>query len=155
MNDFAQRFEKAFSLRVALRLPSELIGPTPEGLRANFYVAGGAFDGPRLRGKLRPVGGDWFLVRRDGVGVLDVRCTLETDDGALVLGAHQGLVDLGPKGFEEAARGAAPRRLEGHVAARYQSAHESTLWVNRTLFIGAFTIDLDASEVRYEMYAPR
>src|SRR6185503_14135752 len=62
----------------------EMIGAVPEGLRVNFYNAGGTVGGPRIRGKVRPVGGDWMTVRPDGVAVVDVRVTFETDDGALI-----------------------------------------------------------------------
>lgn len=34
----------------------EVIGPVPEGIRVNFYNTGGEVSGPRIRGKLRPVG---------------------------------------------------------------------------------------------------
>ncbi len=59
--------------------PPEVIGPVAEGIRANFYVTSGEVSGPKMQGRLRPVGGDWLLVRTDGVGVLDVRATMELD----------------------------------------------------------------------------
>ena len=42
----------------------EVIGPVAEGLRLNVYVTDGEVLGPQLRGRLRPVGGDWLLIRR-------------------------------------------------------------------------------------------
>ena len=45
---------------------------------------GGEIDGPRLRGRIRPVGSDRLVVRHDGVGVLDLRATFETDNGAVI-----------------------------------------------------------------------
>jgi hypothetical protein len=63
----------------------DVIGQLPEGLRVNFNNTGGEIRGPRIRGKLRPVGGDWVTVRKDGIALLDARVTLETDDGALIL----------------------------------------------------------------------
>jgi hypothetical protein len=53
----------------------EVIGPVPEGVRANFFMTRGEVAGPKLRGKIRPIGGDWFTLRTDGVGILDVRAT--------------------------------------------------------------------------------
>jgi hypothetical protein len=41
------------------------------------------FEGDRLRGKVLPGGADWTLKRPDGVVELDLRITLQTDDGAL------------------------------------------------------------------------
>jgi hypothetical protein len=40
--------------------PPEMIGPTPDGIRANLYVKSGEVTGPRIHGRIRPVGGDWL-----------------------------------------------------------------------------------------------
>jgi Protein of unknown function (DUF3237) len=47
-------------------------------------VTGGTATGPKVFGKFRPVGADWLVVRRDGMAALDVRATMETNDGALI-----------------------------------------------------------------------
>src|SRR3954465_14567328 len=60
------------------------IGAVPHGSRVTAPIAGGHFEGPRLRGKVLPGGGDWTLLRGDGVLELDLRVTLKTDDGALI-----------------------------------------------------------------------
>jgi len=52
-----------------------------------------------MRGRLRTVGGDWLLLRPDGVGLLDVRATMELDNGALIYTTYGGVVDLGPDGY--------------------------------------------------------
>jgi hypothetical protein len=49
-------------------LRPEIIGPVAEGLRINFHVTGGEVAGPKLRGILRPVGGDWLTLRTDVLG---------------------------------------------------------------------------------------
>ena len=59
--------------------PPEVIGPMAEGIRVHFYVTAGEVSGPKMRGQLRTVGGDWLLLRPDGVGLLDVRATMELD----------------------------------------------------------------------------
>jgi hypothetical protein len=66
---FEYRLEHIFSYVATLKNPPEVIGPVPGGIRVNFYVVGGEISGPRLRGKVRSVGGDWFTVRTDGVGI--------------------------------------------------------------------------------------
>jgi Protein of unknown function (DUF3237) len=59
-------------------------GAGPLGRRVLFGAAGGAFRGPRVSGEVLDGGGDWTLFRGDGAMMLDVRLTLQTDDGALV-----------------------------------------------------------------------
>src|SRR5947207_13028729 len=67
------------------------IGAVPHGTRVTAPIARGHFEGPRLRGKVLPGGGDWTLLRGDGVLELDLRLTLETDDGALIHMTSDGL----------------------------------------------------------------
>src|SRR5207248_5230099 len=71
------------TLNVVVEHPQK-IGDVPHGTRATVPISGGRFEGPRLRGRVVPGGGDWTLLRTDGVLELDLRLTLETDDGALI-----------------------------------------------------------------------
>src|SRR4249920_1658315 len=64
--------------------PPQKLGAAPHGTRVIAPIAGGTFEGPRLSGKVLPGGGDWTLLRSDGVLELDLRVTLETDDGAVI-----------------------------------------------------------------------
>lgn len=83
--DSPPRLEFLFEARVKLRLPRLDVGPTPNGERVIYFVKGGTFDGPHLKGSVVPDGGaDWICVRPDGSGVLDVRFCLKTHDGALI-----------------------------------------------------------------------
>jgi Protein of unknown function (DUF3237) len=71
------------TLRLATA-PVLTVGAVPHGTRTIYPITGGAFEGPRLRGKVLPGGADWALLRADGALELDLRITLETDDGALI-----------------------------------------------------------------------
>ena len=55
---FEYQMEHIMSYNATLA-PPEVIGPLAEGIRVNFYVTGGTVTGPRVFGKLRPVGADW------------------------------------------------------------------------------------------------
>src|SRR5262249_23311553 len=69
-------------------------------------------EGPRLRGKVLPGGGDWTLLRGDGVLELDLRLTLETDDGALIHMTSFGLRHGPPEVIAALARGEERRPLD-------------------------------------------
>ena len=56
------RTEFLCELSADLEAPQQ-IGATPHGTRRIIYVKGGAFEGPKLKGKVLPGGGDWLLVR--------------------------------------------------------------------------------------------
>ena len=59
-------------------------GATPLGALTIVPVVGGAFEGDRLRGRVLAGGGDWIRGEPSGTFSLDLRITLETDDGALI-----------------------------------------------------------------------
>jgi hypothetical protein len=66
-----------------------------------WYPAEEVIVGPRLNAKVCPLGGDWMTIRRDGVGVMDVRATLETSDGALISVNHLGSYERGENGYQD------------------------------------------------------
>jgi hypothetical protein len=77
--------EFLFEARVKLDLPPLAVGQGPEGERVIYFVRGGTFEGPKLRGRVVPDGGaDWVRARPDGSSHLDVRFCLQTDDGAVL-----------------------------------------------------------------------
>src|ERR1700716_2051966 len=79
--------------------PLQKLGAVPHGTRVIAPITGGTFEGPRLRGKILPGGGDWTLSRSDAVLELDLRITLETDDGALINMTSFGLRHGSPEVF--------------------------------------------------------
>src|SRR5712672_578363 len=121
------RPEYIFSYTAQVRLPPEVIGPTPDGIRANFYVIGGEVEGPKLKGKIAPVGADWLLIRRDGIAILDVRATIESHDGALIYLPFPGVSDLGPGGYDGFLNGTLPQKATIRGVPRFQTSHPSYL----------------------------
>jgi hypothetical protein len=74
---------------------TEEVGSTPHGKLSIFPVIGGSFEGGRLRGKVLAGGGDWVTEKADGTFGLDLRVTLETEDGALIHMTFTGVRDDG------------------------------------------------------------
>jgi hypothetical protein len=141
------------ALRAILRAPPEVIGPGPGGIRAQFYIQGGEVSGPQLRGRLRPVGGDWFTLWPDGMGELDVRLTIETHDGALVEARYGGLSDFGAQGYSQFLRGHLPIRAALYTTPRFYTAHPDYQWLHRLACVGIGQADLERFEVSYDIYA--
>jgi hypothetical protein len=73
--------------------PTQDIGVGPRGTRVTFPISGGTFEGERLRGRVLAGGDDWTVKRADGVIELDLRVTLETDDGVLIHMTFEGVRD--------------------------------------------------------------
>jgi hypothetical protein len=133
--------------------PPEVIGPVAEGIRANFYVASGEVSGPRVNGIVRRVGGDWLIVRNDGVGMLDVRPIVETHDSALLYLVYSGVADLGAEGYHAFARGELPPKISVQAAMRVQTAHPAYQWLNRLQCLNIGEVDSARLAVRYDVYA--
>lgn len=150
---FDHRLEHICSYNATLRQPLEVIGETPVGLRVNAYISGGEIWGPRLRGRVLPVGADWLTIRPDGVGALDVRATIETSDGALIYVEYTGVMDLGPDGYQRMLTGNPPARAAIQVAPRFLTSHSDYLWLNRLQCLNVGMADFATSRVSYDTYA--
>jgi Protein of unknown function (DUF3237) len=133
----------------------EAVGLLPEGLKVNFYNTGGEVNGPRIRGKLRPVGGDWVTVRKDGVAILDARVTFETDDGAVILVTYPGVIDFGEDGFERFQRGALPPAAQIRISPRFFTGHPNYVWLTRLHCLGIGEYSPANRTASYDVYAVR
>jgi hypothetical protein len=124
------------TLEVAVAGPQK-IGAVPHGTRVTAPIAGGHFEGPLLRGKVLPGGGDWTLLRGDGVLELDLRVTLETDDGALIHLASFGLRHGAPEVIAALARGESvdPATYYFRTTPRFETAHPKYAFLNRLLAV--------------------
>ncbi|MDP2948008.1 MAG: DUF3237 domain-containing protein [Chloroflexota bacterium] len=135
--------------------PPQMIGQTPQGNRMIFYVKGGSFQGPKLKGEVLPGGGDWFLMRPDGVGELDVRGTFRTDDGALVYVTYRGILHAPPQVMARAQAGEKvdPGEYYFRTAPLFQTASEKYDWLNRIQGVGVGWFG--RNRVGYRVYAIR
>ena len=131
------RFEPLFDMRVELE-PPQMIGQTPQGNRQIFYVRSGTFEGPRMKGEVLPGGGDWFLLRPDNVGELDVRGTLQTPDDALIYATYRGIFSASQEAWEKIYKGEPVDRDQYYfyTAPMFQTSAPAYLWLNRTLAVG-------------------
>jgi hypothetical protein len=153
---FDYHLEHLFSYTATLNPDAEIIGPTTEGIRMNYYVTGGEVTGPKLRGKIRPVGADWFTLRPDGVGMLDVRATIESDDGALIYVTYRGLTDVGEGSYDQVLRGEAPAGSGViHTSPVFQTAHPDYQWLHRVHCLGVGQSFMETLEVKYDIYGVR
>jgi hypothetical protein len=151
---FNYNLEHIFSYTATLK-PPERIGPVAEGIKVNRYVTGGIVEGPKVNGKVLPVGGDWVTIRTDGVGILDVRATIETNDGALIYTAYSGVMDLGKDGYQKALQQNLPAIIPIQSAPRYYTAHPQYQWLNRIQCVGVGQADMAKLEVSFDIYAIR
>jgi len=115
------------------------IGAVPHGTRVTAPIASVHFEGPRLRGKVLPGGGDWTLRRMDDVLELDLRVTLETDDGALIHMASFGLRHGPPDVIAALARCETvdPSTYYFRTTPRFETSHPKYTFLNRLLAVSS------------------
>lgn len=133
----------------------DVIGPLPEGTRVNFHNSGGEVKGPKIRGLVRPTGGDWMTVRRDGVAVMDARVTFETDDKALIFVTYGGTIDFGPDGYDQFLRGEMPEVVRLRISPRFATGADRYLWLTRVHCVGIGEYRPATRIVSYDVYAVR
>jgi glucuronate isomerase len=104
-------------------------GSTPHGTLAIFPVIGGSFEGERLRGQVVAGGGDWVTAHEDGTFTLDLRVTLETDDGDLIHMTFTGVRDDANRYFR--------------TVPRFETAAPKYAFLNRLLAVGVGEIRSD------------
>ena len=116
-------------MRLSLTLAAtEEIGLTPNGRLTIFPVTGGSFEGERLRGIVLG-GADWVTAAVDGTFELDLRLTLETDDGALIHMTFTGVRDDATAYFR--------------TLPRFETAAPRYAFLNRLLAVGIGEIQPD------------
>ena len=119
--------------------PPQKLGAVPYGTRVIAPIASGTFEGARLRGKVLPGGGDWTLLRSDGVLELELRITLETDDGALIGLTSFGLRHGSPEVMAALARGESvdPSKYYFRTAPRFETSAPQYEFLNRMIAIAS------------------
>ncbi len=93
----APEFEYLGTLRAEISSRT-VVENAPQGTRTIAQISGGRFEGPRLKASIQTPAGDWITNRADGSYKLDVRLTLKTDDGALILVTYNGIAQTTEKG---------------------------------------------------------
>ena len=116
---------------------AHLLGATPGGDRRLAPIAGGTFEGERLRGAVVE-GSDWLTVRSDGAWAMDVRALLRTDDDALIALHYRGFRH-GPSGvIDRLTRKEAvnPEEYYFRISPVFETSAPKYDWLNRIVAVG-------------------
>jgi Protein of unknown function (DUF3237) len=116
------------------------IGAVPYGHRRTAPLGGGTFEGPRLRGIILPGGSaDWQLLRSDGVLEMDLRFTLQTDDGALISMRSFGMRHGPSEIIAAIGRGETvdPSSYYFRTMPRFETAHPAYSFLNRIIAVAS------------------
>ena len=134
------KFEFAFSVRIKLKPPAKYLRPSLYGSeRGVIYLEDGEFEGPNIRGRVLPgSGGDWPLVRPDGVIDFDARYMLEVDDGTLIYMQNRGYRWGSAEVMERMRKQEPvdPSEYYMRVSPKFEVPQGKHDWLARYLFVG-------------------
>lgn len=150
---FAPKFEYAFTISLNLD-GARYLKPTSMGAtRVAVYAADGTVDGPLIKGRVVPMsGGDWPLVRPNGVIDFDARYLLELEDGTIVY--------LQSRGYRwanspEVAERMARNEPAGHdeyymrVSPKFDVPEGPHDWLGKYVFVGVAEKVPNANRIHY------
>jgi hypothetical protein len=131
------------SLTLVYRLEASVgepldLGEVDGGRRRIVPLTGGTFSGPALRGALLPgASADWQLVLPDGTALGDIRYTLQTEAGDLLLVRSQSVRHGSPEVLARLARGEDVDASEYtfRTATRIETGAPALSWLNRGVFV--------------------
>jgi hypothetical protein len=149
---FFPRLEHAFSISIDLT-GAKWVKPTAQGAtRAAVYAASGKIEGPRLNGKVIPMsGGDFPLVRPDGVIDFDARYLLEADDGAIIYVQNRGYRWGSEEVMARMARNEPVRPEEYYmrVSPKFDAPAGPHEWLGKHVFVGVAEKVPGANRIHY------
>ena len=131
-------FEHLGTLRVETGART-VVESGPQGTRTIVQIVGGRLEGPRVKASVQGPAGDWITNRADGSYRLDVRLTLKTDDGALILATYNGV-------GQTTAAGASLR-----MAPLFETGDSRYVWLTRLQAVGVG--ERVGTAVKYDLYA--
>jgi len=130
------------------------LGGTPYGGRRFVGILGGRVTGARLNGRILSGGADWQIIRSDRAADISARYIIESEDGAHIRVASDGLRHGPPEIIERLGRGdrVDPALYYFRTAMRFETAAASVDWLNRILAVArgrreARSVRLDVYEV--------
>jgi hypothetical protein len=152
-HDFQPVLDYAFTIGIELT-GARWIKPTSIGMtRAAVYAGSGTIEGPMLRGKVIPMsGGDFPLVRADGVIDFDARYLLEAEDGTVIYLQNRGYRwAKSPEAADRMNRNEAVGADEYYmrVSPKFDSPDGPHAWLNRHVFVGVAEKIPGANRIHY------
>ena len=112
--------ESEFIMTMVLQIGG---APIDAGHTSVAPLAGGTFSGPGLNGTILDGGADW-MTQVSGHSSLDVRVTLQTDDGEYIYLSYVGIMHPTESG------------LYWKVTPNFQTSSEKYDWVNHIVAVG-------------------
>ncbi len=119
-------------------------------------VPGGTLKGPKINGTLIAPSGDWLSVMPDGSLRLDVRSSVKTDDGELILVAFNGVIAPNKDATERFNKGEVITSKDEYFifAPRFTTASKKYDWLNKVQAVGKM-VSFQKGKLKYDLFLVR
>jgi hypothetical protein len=162
-----------FSYDADLQMRRDIIGFVPAGVRFDVSAVPNksrvynvarertALGAKSIEGTILQ-GADWPVIRPDDIGVLDVRLTIGTDDGATIFSRYRGVFWTGDGGYRTIVGGKTlgtekvPAFMPVQITPRYETDDHRYAWLTEHQCVGFGTMTIVDSKVRkgsFDIYA--
>jgi len=139
---FAQELKSKLLFEVTFNLkPGVEVGQTLAGKRTIYPVLDGFFEGPNLKGKVLTGGADWFLQLNETTNKIDVRVTLQTNEGENIYVTYQGFLNLNADGT-----------YYFRTTPYFETSSKKHAYLNHIVSVGVGTIVKLGETVSYKVY---
>lgn len=146
----APTLEFAFTLHVDLS-PALEFGDTPCGSRRFIPITGGTVKGPKLTATILPGGGDWNVLREDGIGHLFAKYTIESSDGVPISVTNEGWIRKFRR--SDGSERVAEDQWYAKTNPRFEVRSGPYDWLNRTVFVGELRKPSIPNHVDIDVYS--
>ena len=128
------------------------VGDMGRGTRRIAEITGGTFEGEQLRGEVMSPAADWLVTDSTGMGQLDVRLTLATDDDCYIYMHYTGVLELNEAVLTAVGGGTETDFGDNYFFSqpRFESGSEKYAWLNNTIAIAQGRLLPGA--VQYQVY---
>ena len=120
--------------------------------------AGGTVRGPKINGTLVAPGGDWLTVMPDGSLRLDVRATIKTDDGEIILVTYSGVVANNKEIMDRFNNGEVLTSKDGWyfiTAPQFTTGSKKYEWLNQIQAVGKMVSIQRGVKIKYDWFIVR
>jgi len=123
------------------------------GLRV-IEVSSGWVEGPFIKGKLLAPSGDWYRNLPSGVGRVDVRLVIQTDDNQMIYASYNGVQQCSKEATEKLLNNDLVRGDECYfiTAPTFETSSEKYSWLNAVQTVGKMVELKRGDHVKYDIF---
>jgi hypothetical protein len=129
----------------------------PMGQKLVVNCPSGSAHGPKINGTVISPAGDWVTPVSELLYRLDVRGTLKTDDGELILVEYGGVISTSKEAFDRFAKGEVIEAKDMYfmTAPKFSTSSKKYDWLNQIQAVGKMVSVQGGKGVKYDIFSLR